>query len=294
MYTYPDKNDMLTMQLIMGVSEGNYWGESEDEILKVALDTVRSYENPKMLDCGCGQGRLLPVFAPYVQSIFALEPDIERYSFAAAGVAAHPEYDITIKNDDASSLTDDQKFDVVLSSHVLPEISAVCDYVIVIAHGKIVAQDTLENLNRSFSGTEMLRIMTKGNGDKLRAALEKIDAADSVTTNAAGVNVTIEVSNGTDIRADVSDILRELDMPVLMFTSNAQSLEDIFIKLINEHHIAEEDTSLPMKKVKKTKEKEIKVSDKGRAYYDDDNDGDDADDDEEYTPLFESDDSDDE
>ena len=78
MYTYPDKNDMLTVQLIMGVSEGNYWGESENEILKVALDAADSYKNPRMLDCGCGQGRLLPVFAPHVQSIFALEPDIQR------------------------------------------------------------------------------------------------------------------------------------------------------------------------------------------------------------------------
>ena len=122
MYTYPDKNDMLTIQLIMGVSEGNYWGESEEEILKVALDTVKSYDNPTMLDCGCGMGRLLPVFVPHVKSIFALEPDIERYTFAANAVKEHPEYDITVKNADSSSLTPEQKFDIVLSSHVLQHI----------------------------------------------------------------------------------------------------------------------------------------------------------------------------
>ncbi len=47
---------------------------------------------------------------------------------------------------------------VILSSHVLPEISATCDYVIVIAHGKIVASDTMENLNRSFSETEVIKL----------------------------------------------------------------------------------------------------------------------------------------
>lgn len=181
---------------------------------------------------------------------------------------------------------------VILSSHVLPEISAVCEYVIVIAHGRIVVQDTLENLNRSFSETEILRISTKGNGDKLRAELEKIDGADKVTvsTNAAGVEAVVEVASGTDIREKISDILRELGMPVLAFTSNAQSLEDIFIKLINEHHIAEEDTQVSVKKIKKSKGG-IKESNKGRAYYED-NEDDSDDTDEEYTPLFETDDSD--
>jgi len=182
---------------------------------------------------------------------------------------------------------------VILSSHVLPEISSVCDYVIVIFRGKIVVQDKLENLNRMFSETEILRVTTKGNGDKLRAALEKLEAAEKVTvvSNAVEVEAVIEVSSGADIRENISDILRELDMPVLSFTSNAQSLEDIFIKLINEQHIVEDDPSIPVKKVKKSKS-EIKQSSKGRAYYEDDEDGSDNED-AEYTPLFEVDDSDD-
>jgi len=122
LYTYPDKNDLLTMQLIMGVSEGNYWGESEEVILKVALDAVKGYKSPRMLDCGCGQGRLFPVFAPHVKSIYALEPDVERYSAAAQSAEALSGYDITVVNNDSSSLTADQQFDVVLSSHVLQHI----------------------------------------------------------------------------------------------------------------------------------------------------------------------------
>ncbi len=131
MYTYPDQNDLLTMQLIMGVSEGNYWGESEEGLLPVAIDAIKSYKNPRMLDVGCGMGRLLPVFAPYVKSIYALEPDRQRYLAAADVAAALSEYDITVKNDDSSSLTADQQFDVVLSSHVLQHIpSSVADSMI--------------------------------------------------------------------------------------------------------------------------------------------------------------------
>ena len=177
-----------------------------------------------------------------------------------------------------------KKHTVILSNHVLPEISAVCDYVIIIAHGKIVAKDTMENLNRSFSGTEILRLVTKGNGDKLRNALNALEGADkvTVTTTAIHVEAEIEVKAGTDIREAVSDILRELDMPVLSFTSTAQSLEDIFIKLVNEQHISEEDPALPMKKIKKEKtvKTESEPQTKGRAYYGD------SEADEGYSPLF--------
>lgn len=179
---------------------------------------------------------------------------------------------------------------VILSSHVLPEISAVCDYVIVISHGKIVAKDTIENLNRSFSGTEILRIVTKGNGDRLRSSLEKIEGADKVTVvnTAVHVEAEIEVESGVDIRETVSDVLRELDMPVLSFTSTAQSLEDIFIKLVNDQYMNEPDPAVPQKKQKNIKTVETLRS---RAYYGDrtsdkPDDGPDAAD---YTPLFKTD-----
>jgi len=149
LYTYPDQNDLLTIQLIMGVSEGNYWGESEEGLLPVALDTIKSYKNPKMLDVGCGMGRMFPVFAPYVKSIYALEPDKQRYLAAVDVAASLPEYDIAVKNADSSSLTSDQQFDVVLSSHVLQHIPAsVADSMIadIAAHG-IAAVGYIGDLN---------------------------------------------------------------------------------------------------------------------------------------------------
>ena len=191
-----------------------------------------------------------------------------------------------------------KKHTIILSSHVLPEISAVCDYVIVIAHGRIVASDSIENLNRSFSETEILRITTKGNADKLRSSLEKLEGADRVmvVNTSLHVEAEIEVAKGTDIREKVSDTLRDLDMPVLSFTSTAQSLEDIFIKLVNEQYMNEPDPAMPQKKVKKQKQaSKIPADQKGRAYYDSDkSSGEDVsteDDTEEYTPLFTDDDA---
>ncbi len=181
---------------------------------------------------------------------------------------------------------------VILSSHVLPEISAVCDYVIVIAHGKIVASDTLENLNRSFSETEILRLQTRTNPDKLRSELEHIEGADKVTVQQTSTHVEaeIEVAHGVDIREKVSDILRSLDAPVLMLTSSAQNLEDIFIKLVNEQYALEpEDPATPKSK---SVQKAAKKADapKGRAYIDDGSDSTDAkentSDETDYKPLF--------
>ncbi len=155
---------------------------------------------------------------------------------------------------------------VILSSHILPEISEVCDYVIVIAHGKIVASDTLANLNRSFSDVEIIRVTTATNPDKLRSELEKIEGAEnvSVVETADGVKAEINVKSGMDIRLAVSDTLRSLDAPVLSFTSTAQNLEDIFIRLVNEQYTAEDDPARPAEK--KIKEKPA-ASPKGNAYY---------------------------
>jgi len=170
---------------------------------------------------------------------------------------------------------------VLLSSHILPEISAVCDYVIMIAHGRIVASDTLENLNRSVAEEEILRIETKGDGEKLRRAVSTVEGvADcSVQTNSGKVRAEISVVKGNDIREAVSGVMRELDMPVLSFVSTAKSLEEIFIQLVYAQNDVEEDPALPTaKKVKKDKPS----SAAGRAYYDDNNGAEE----EEYTSIF--------
>ena len=82
-YTYPDKEDKLTCQLIDTEFDGAYWGKSEDEVLRQAMEAVdRLVEQKKargqavnLLDLGCGMGRLFTVFAEKADSITAAEPD---------------------------------------------------------------------------------------------------------------------------------------------------------------------------------------------------------------------------
>ena len=128
---------------------------------------------------------------------------------------------------------------VILSSHVLSEISATCDYVIVIAHGKIVASDTLENLNRTFSGTEIVTIEAKANLADTKACITKVEGAANVNavTTPIGSKCEIEVEAGTDIREDIFRVFAEAGIPLVRLESNSQSLEDIFLKLVNEDHI---------------------------------------------------------
>lgn len=128
---------------------------------------------------------------------------------------------------------------VILSSHVLSEISATCDYVIVIAHGKIVASDTIENLNRTFSGTEILTVESRANIADTKACIAKVSGVKKVNviSTPIGSKCEIEVEQGNDIREDIFRAFAESGIALVRLESNSQSLEDIFIKLVNEEHV---------------------------------------------------------
>ena len=74
-----------------------------------------------------------------------------------------------------------EKHTVILSSHILSEVSAVCDYVLIISHGKLVASDTPENLGKLAEGSNTLNLTVKGEKDKIRTALGQIESVKNVT-----------------------------------------------------------------------------------------------------------------
>lgn len=140
-YTYPDRQDRLTCQLIETEYDGAYWGESEDAVLeqaKAAIATCRegqkggwAEEEISMLDAGCGLGRLFSVFCgESVDRITAVEPDLERYTAAAEegsrmNAQMGPEGPAMVKviHGDCSAAPEDERYQVVLSSHVLQHIT---------------------------------------------------------------------------------------------------------------------------------------------------------------------------
>ena len=73
-----------------------------------------------------------------------------------------------------------QKHTVILSSHILSEVRAVCDYVLIISHGKLVASDTPDNLERLAAGSNSLLMKIKGEKDTIRKGLETIEGVTGV------------------------------------------------------------------------------------------------------------------
>ena len=129
-YQYPDIDDRLTMQLIEGEYESSYWEASEKNVLGKAFNVIKGMPKKddikKLLDLGCGKGRLIPGFIEVVDEITAVEPDESRFASAAEEgekVGRKSGRHIEVLNGDISAVPDDRIFDVVLSSHVLQHIT---------------------------------------------------------------------------------------------------------------------------------------------------------------------------
>ncbi len=124
---------------------------------------------------------------------------------------------------------------VILSSHILPEIEAVCDRIVIISEGKIVADDTAANLSDHFSKDRRLQVAIAGPRKEVADLLGGITGVDSVKalgSRESGVEeFAVEVRPGTDIRRDLFTRLAQRNWPLLSSKSMAMSLEDIFINL---------------------------------------------------------------
>ncbi len=131
-----------------------------------------------------------------------------------------------------------QDHTIVLSSHILPEISAVCDRVLIISKGEIVASDTAENLAQNLAGMHQLHMRIKGEEQAVRAALQEIPALKEITISASGengaCNVVVEAGQEEDIREEVFYALSRNKCPILQMRPMDMSLEEIFLNLTTE------------------------------------------------------------
>ena len=128
-----------------------------------------------------------------------------------------------------------KKHTVILSSHILSEVSAVCDYVLIISHGKLVASDTPENLGKLAEGSNTLEMLIKGEKSQIKQALESIEGVNSVTIekdekqNLWSTKVSTEENN--DIREKVFYKMSDINSPIYEMKSKKVSLEEIFLEL---------------------------------------------------------------
>ena len=128
-----------------------------------------------------------------------------------------------------------KKHTVILSSHILSEVSAVCDYVLIISHGKLVASDTPENLGKLAEGSNTLEMLIKGEKSQIKQALESIEGVNSVTIekdekqNLWSAKVSTEENN--DIREKAFYKMSDINSPIYEMKAKKVSLEEIFLEL---------------------------------------------------------------
>lgn len=124
---------------------------------------------------------------------------------------------------------------VILSSHILAEIQEVCDYVMIISKGRLVASDTPENLERALSNQQTIEILAKGSREEISIIAKEIDGVESVEVSEGKeegtVSAKIMAVAGEDIRENVFLAFAKADCPLLQMMSSRTSLEDVFLEL---------------------------------------------------------------
>ncbi len=128
-----------------------------------------------------------------------------------------------------------KKHTVIFSSHVLSEVSATCDRVIVISNGKIVADGKTDELSQSLSGKKKLTLTVASESSSVIDELKKIPGvtkAEKVRSLAGGLTkYSVSYSKDEDIRKDVFSAMVRLDAPIMEMQSGDETLEDLFLKL---------------------------------------------------------------
>ncbi len=125
---------------------------------------------------------------------------------------------------------------VILSSHILSEVSAVCDEILIISKGKLVAKDTAENLSSLSKDRRELHVTVKGSSKQAESVVNGLSGIASYTATDcdAGADLVITQDEDTDIREDLFYRLADAKLPILSMHQTHASLEEVFIELTTE------------------------------------------------------------
>jgi ABC-2 type transport system ATP-binding protein len=126
---------------------------------------------------------------------------------------------------------------VILSTHILPEVSATCQRVIIINDGEIAAVDTPENLTRRLRGAETLQIEVRGPRDQVVARLRQLPKVLDVTVEGGANGVhsyTVACELGSDLREQLAATVVQQGWGLLELRPVRLSLEEIFLEIITE------------------------------------------------------------
>ncbi|MDD3429689.1 MAG: ABC transporter ATP-binding protein [Oscillospiraceae bacterium] len=130
---------------------------------------------------------------------------------------------------------------VILSSHILSEVSAVCDHILIISHGKLVASDSPANLEKLFSGARTLTVTVKATQPQLADVLAKLENISQVTypePQDGATSAIITTQAEVDIREKLFYACAEAKCPILLMQQAKASLEEVFLELTSEDYEA--------------------------------------------------------
>ncbi|MBQ8524728.1 MAG: ABC transporter ATP-binding protein [Clostridia bacterium] len=151
---------------------------------------------------------------------------------------------------------------VIISSHILTEISEICDYAVIIADGTVVASDTIENLTTMFEGSVNIKLdvrCTVSQAENILSSIADIRSFNTQKKGAGVVSCDIEAPKGTELRDSLFFAFADARLPIIAMAHEEVSLEKVFLALTSNPTSVEND--------------DVKQSEE-------------ADDADEYTPVF--------
>ena len=125
---------------------------------------------------------------------------------------------------------------VILSSHILAEVRAVCDRILILSHGRLAANDTPEALERLFAGSSRLELTLAAGEARARAVLKNLPAAKAeFTARGDGETDAVLTAEGQgDLRRDAFFACCEARVPILRMEHSRASLEQVFLELTSD------------------------------------------------------------
>lgn len=124
---------------------------------------------------------------------------------------------------------------IILSSHILSEVSAICDHIMIIAKGKLVASGSPEELQEKMQAKAELEILVLGEQKQIEKTLQALDMVDAYTfeegKEEGSLLIRISAKDNADIRKELSVALSGAGLPILSMNRMEKSLEDIFLEV---------------------------------------------------------------
>lgn len=128
-----------------------------------------------------------------------------------------------------------EKHTVLLSSHILPEVAQICQRVLIINKGQIIATDSPANLTSQLQKSAQVQLQVGGNAAELTSALESLAGVQKVSLAEGDQGrVFVETDRSGDLRPDIARLVVERGMDLLELKLVDLSLEDIFVQLVTE------------------------------------------------------------